>query len=634
MYSIYADEVCIYHDISPLEELRLDSPKLTMAESAAGSLTMTVPVTNIGYESIERLRTAITVYRDGTELWAGRVLTETRDFYGNRQLYCEGELSYLNDTIQPQTENHDATVRGFLEQLIANHNAQVSADKQFTVGEVTVTDPNNSLYRYTNYESTLECIIDKMVDRLGGLLRIRKSGGARYLDYLVDYPHESTQVISFGQNLMDYTQSWDTQDFATVILPLGAQKEESAIEALPEYVTVEEENEGSLYVASQEAVEAYGWIVKVVHWEDVKTPLRLLKKAKNYLKDIQFDEMTLELSALDLHYLAAGTEPIDLLDKVRVISRIHGMDRIFPVTKLEIPLDDPSDTLFTLGGIVKTSLTDGVQQLKTNVSTVSTKVETVNTKVEAVNTKIDTTESSLRQEFRAEDGVLESRIAQTYATKSELSTTETTLSTSITQTASSIRTEVNKKVNATDFGTYMEQNYSSFLLGFNSSDSKVIQISTAGIGIYDGNSVSDSNKLIALNKNGLEIYRNGYLLGRIGTNNINGYPNYRGLVFDLDADGSYMTWAKRDDTTASVYNTVFLYVKTPGAMFANKGFYFYDTVYMQGNTLNKANLTETRADGHSTFNGTVTFVTAVRSTQNGIEYDTDTHTISNGMFIN
>ena len=75
------------------------------------------------------------------------------------------------------------------------------------------------------------------------------------------------------------------------------------------------------------------------------------------MTDLQFDNLELELSALDLHYLDVNTEAVKLLDEIRVISRPHGLDRMFPVKKLEIPLDNPEQTQFTLGDSVKTSLT-------------------------------------------------------------------------------------------------------------------------------------------------------------------------------------------------------------------------------------------------------------------------------------
>ena len=123
------------------------------------------------------------------------------------------------------------------------------------------------------------------------------------------------------------------------------------------YLTVESVNNGSLYVQSSEAVASYGWIEKVIHWDDINTASSLLSKAEAYLSDIQFDNMSIELSALDLHYLDVNYEAVKLLDEIRVISKPHGMDRHFPVTKLEIPLDSPEKTQFKLGDSIKTSLT-------------------------------------------------------------------------------------------------------------------------------------------------------------------------------------------------------------------------------------------------------------------------------------
>lgn len=52
-----------------------------------------------------------------------------------------------------------------------------------------------------------------------------------------------------------------------------------------------------------------------------------------------------------------GYDSIEFLDKVRVISIPHGLDRLFPVTKIRIPLDKPSETKYTVGTTVPDSFT-------------------------------------------------------------------------------------------------------------------------------------------------------------------------------------------------------------------------------------------------------------------------------------
>lgn len=90
MYSIYADGVCIYNDVFSLDNMKVVNPKLTLEDSAAGSLEMTLPPTNAAYDTIVRMVTDISVKKNGEEIWAGRALSESRDFWNNRVLYCEG----------------------------------------------------------------------------------------------------------------------------------------------------------------------------------------------------------------------------------------------------------------------------------------------------------------------------------------------------------------------------------------------------------------------------------------------------------------------------------------------------------------------------------------------------------------
>ena len=355
MYSIYADGVCIYNDVFSLDDMKAVNPKLTLEDSAAGALEMALPHTNKAYDTIVRMVTDISVKKNGEEIWAGRALSESKDFWNNRVLYCEGELAFFNDSVQPPAEYAGKSIREYLEQLIAVHNSKVGANRQFAIGAVTVVDENFPTY-YTNYEKTME-LLNALVETYGGHLRVRKADGVRYLDYLKEYPDTCSQVIQFGSNLIDFTRNWDSTEYATAIVPLGNRLDDSPIEALDAYLTVESVNGGSLYVQSDEAVASHGWIAKMVNWDDVSDPQVLLEKAREYLADLQFDNLELELSALDLHYLDVETEAVKLLDEIRVISRPHGLDRLFPVTRLEIPLDAPENTQFKMGDSVQVSLT-------------------------------------------------------------------------------------------------------------------------------------------------------------------------------------------------------------------------------------------------------------------------------------
>lgn len=360
MYKIYADDLLIYDDTSQDPYVKVASPRLTLEVNAAGSLKVTIPPGNAGYDYIVRMNTEIKVEKDGREYWSGRVLQESKDFWNNRALTCEGELAYLNDTSQPQ-ENHSYTgqtcLRLYLKDLLDEHNAHTTTDKQFEIGVVTVYA--NSVNINTNYEKTIECV-NKLIEEYGGYLQIRKSGGVRYLDWLEDGFSDNSQTIEFGKNLIDFTSSFDSTEYATVIVPLGAKQEEQEVEGLENYLTVEGSSlgDGTRYVkAAQEVLNAYGWIEKVVHWDDENNADNLYRLGQRYLSDLQFDTMVIELSAFDLHYLNSAIEDVKLGDRIRVVSTPHGIDHFFPVNKLDIPLDQPQNAKFTLGDDIKTSLT-------------------------------------------------------------------------------------------------------------------------------------------------------------------------------------------------------------------------------------------------------------------------------------
>lgn len=254
-------------------------------------------------------------------------------------------------------ERETHVVKKFLEILISVHNSKVTSDKQFTVGNVTVTDPNNTLYKITNHNTTMECIKEKLIDTYGGHIVIRKENGVRYIDYLSDFKYTNPQTIEFGRNLLDYTKNFDLTDLATVILPLGASIGETPDGIVTLYTTVESVNNGSPYVISENARATYGWIEKVVSWDDVTTPENLLKRAQDYLQIAQFENLSIEVSAVDLSLLNPSISDFKLLDMVRVISSPHGLDKVFPISKITIPLDKPEETSYVIGNTEKLSLT-------------------------------------------------------------------------------------------------------------------------------------------------------------------------------------------------------------------------------------------------------------------------------------
>lgn len=351
MYRVYCNDSPLY-DLRD-EDLVLISPTVKIGENTAGSFEFSILPKHPHYEEVNELTSVITAYDGDEEIFCGRVVEIKKDLYNRKKVICEGELAYFNDSIQRPAKYQGLTVRGYLETLVNIHNQQVKnqgIDKTFKVGAVTVQDNNDYVYKYTNWESTLEVIKTDLLETYGGYLRIRKENGVRYLDYLADYPNTNTQVIEFGSNLLDFTHDMVASDIVTAVIPLGARLEDVIeVEGLDAYLTIKDVNGGVDYVYSQEAVKSYGWIFKTVKWDDVHVADNLLRKGKEYLSDIQFAQITLTVSAVDLHMLHVDMERIKVLDEIRVTSSPNGLDRFFPVSEMTLYLDKPSNNKLTLG---------------------------------------------------------------------------------------------------------------------------------------------------------------------------------------------------------------------------------------------------------------------------------------------
>ena len=123
MYRIYLDGELFYDPRLP--EYALTGIKCDLEVNKTGTLKFTIPATHPLIGSVQKMYSELTLYQDKDWLYSGRVLSDDTDFDGNRTIECEGELSYLLDSIQRYHEYHDISVKDYFTDLIAKHNADV-----------------------------------------------------------------------------------------------------------------------------------------------------------------------------------------------------------------------------------------------------------------------------------------------------------------------------------------------------------------------------------------------------------------------------------------------------------------------------------------------------------------------------
>lgn len=142
-------------------------------------------------------------------------------------------------------------------------------------------------------------------------------------------------------------------DIVTAVIPLGARLDESPIEGLDAYTDIKSVNGGKDYVYLPEAVERFGWVKKVVHWDDVAEPANLKKKTEEYLKENQYELLTLEVNAVDLSMLDSNIDAFNLGDNVNALAEPYGMDAWFPVQRMTTYLQEPEKNRIVLSNILK-----------------------------------------------------------------------------------------------------------------------------------------------------------------------------------------------------------------------------------------------------------------------------------------
>lgn len=318
MYRITCDGITLYEPDNPV--LQLISGTLKTGQNIAGTLTFVLAPTHPYLSRIKARSSVISVYRDGALYFRGSPLNVTESDTGLVTVTAEGALAWLGDSVQPFAEYHNMTVRTYLETLVQNHNVAVQDDayKQFTVGEVTVTDSNDSLYRHSNFEHTKDAITETLTKRLGGILRVRWKNGVQYLDYLAEYKHVNGQGIKFGQNLLTYARSVPTANLATAIIPLGCKLTDADGSETDERLQID--NGGKNYVWDEKAVQEFGWIFDTIICDDVTLKENLSKRGYLELEARKALPTTIKLTAVDFGALGGNYERITVGDLLPIVS--------------------------------------------------------------------------------------------------------------------------------------------------------------------------------------------------------------------------------------------------------------------------------------------------------------------------
>lgn len=401
-------------DADSLETFVL-SPKLTREVSKGGSLTFTMARTHPQYSNLQKMSTCITVEQSDfdangnestpKEIWRGRVLSHEADWYNRRAVYCEGALSYFNDSaITPF--NYEGKLSQFLQHLISAHNQQCGEMrmKRFELGTVTAA-LGDLVVHYgdmdaygvgEDYGSTWD-IIDKMVLKVYGgyaYCTYNPATGNNVLNYC-DQAFEAdrlvNQTIEYGVNLLDFTEKTDTNSMFTRVYPTGNKHtvtrtewiwkflwwgktqevadheerwsiKETSSAAIQKYLpsgysySLYQDDGDCNWIQNNAAVAKFGVISKVADY-DADDPDSLFGAAVQDLQKNSLMTMSYTVKAVDLVDAGYDKDRLTFASYAHIISKPHSIDVVMLCTKLVEPLDDPSKKEYTFG-MTRQTLTD------------------------------------------------------------------------------------------------------------------------------------------------------------------------------------------------------------------------------------------------------------------------------------
>lgn len=404
MYEIYAypygnpdAKLLLYRPNDP--QALVLSPKLTREVSKGGSLVFTMTRDHAQYDMLQKLSTVVQVRRDGKEIWRGRVLKHEADFYNRRVVYCEGALSYFNDSsITPF--NYKGTLSQFLQHLIDAHNDQVKSKmKCFQLGTVTAALGNlvvqfgdaNQYGVGEDYGKVWD-ILDKLVLKVfGGYFYCGFDAATgynvlNYCDQEVEAKRQTAQKIEYGRNLLNLSETTDATDLYTRIYPIGNKHTvdtskwyyklmwwrdpskdkheerwgimEADAATVAQYLPASgysyKLKEG--WIQNDTAVQKFGIITRIVEL-DTDSANDTFAAGVQALQQNYAMKTSYVIRAVDLVDAGYDTDRLDFSMYSHIISKPHSVDAVMLCTKLVEPLEKPAQKEFTFG-MTRRTLTD------------------------------------------------------------------------------------------------------------------------------------------------------------------------------------------------------------------------------------------------------------------------------------
>lgn len=271
------------------------------------------------------------------------------------------------------------------------------------------------------------------------------------------------------------------------------------------------------------------------------------------------------------------------------------------------------------------SANDLTDEKLTEYSTTEQMKAAINLKAEEIDlevSKVYEIKTSVTEKIKSVNDLTDEKLTL-YSTTEEMNA-------AIKLKADGITTEVNKKVNNSEFGTKITQNAYNVRVAWN-GNSKYIQLEYGQLAIYNGD-VTAAEKRAVFDERGNHFYRDGYYVGKIGTNQWSGNNAHKGLVFDLDYQGKYMAFAQMKSQGAGSYTTMLCFSRA-GSIYDQYGIHLGCDFYGHWFDMYNVDLHDVNINGYGVADGkSIPIVTEIHDNGNGtVGWTTSSISVRGGM---
>ena len=341
MYKVYADDVLI-NDPSAASENAITGT-VTKAVNGIDSFVFRIYSNNTGWDRLECLKTHIDaedVITGDKHVFHGRILTisPTQESGGliYKDVQCEGELSYLQDSTQFYHNLYHVPIYAILGAMLNDHNAQVDDGKKIYLGQYVT---GMSVSFEWGYGKTWETLQDLLSD-IGGEIRLRYADGRRYLDYTDStFSGGSDTVIEAGVNLISLTQTIDPTAMITDLYAYGAKTggTEQRV-ALPDVI----------YDEARRTL-AGGIVAGTVIFDDITDTTALEAAAQAYFDAMRPIRKQYRITAADLSLIDSSFDEFRLGYQYRSKNPLIGVDEVVRLIGIQIKIEDRTKNTLTFG---------------------------------------------------------------------------------------------------------------------------------------------------------------------------------------------------------------------------------------------------------------------------------------------